>query len=365
MTRDQIEMLTSTLAPAPDLPAPDLPAPQLPAPQLPAPQLPAPQLPAPSPNDATTVAPRVADGVAVRFVDAAAPWLADIGADPRGTALAPAVVARVSIRYDDTKADLVHDEEFEAVLFPLGDPVDASALVQVDYDDRDLRVDAPTGGIFHLTDAPIDTKAYFAEAERGIRDHLTRTLTLEIPTNPELKLYGRPGESPADFAARCARTADDRADVEIAALRDKYETRATKLRDQIDAAEDRADVLSEEAQGKKTSEFFSTAGSVLGGLLGGRKSAGGMLGDIMGDAGTAARRRGSTSAADERVDAAENKVRRLVTQYEELEAEVEHDVVEIGERWRSIGAKVTTTAIRLERTDVTVAQLVLAWVPVE
>jgi hypothetical protein len=317
------------------------------------------------PSDATTVAPRVADGIAVRFVDVAAPWLGDVGGDSRGTVLEPAVVARVSIRYDETKADLVHDEEFEAVLFPLGDPVDVSALIQVDYDDRDLRTEAAIGAVFRLTDAPIDSKAYFTGIERGLRDHLTRTLPLEIPTNSELKLYGRPGESPADFAARCARTAGDRADVEIAALRDKYETRATKLRDQIDAAEDRADVLVEDAKGKKTSEFFSTAGSVLGGLLGGKKSAGGMLGDIMGDAGTAARRRGSTSASDERADAAENKVQRLVAQYEELEAEVERDVVEIGERWRSIGATVSTIAVGLERTDVVDTQLALAWVPVE
>ena len=32
-----------------------------------------------------------------------------------------AVVARVALRYDDAKADLVHDEEYEAVLFPLAD----------------------------------------------------------------------------------------------------------------------------------------------------------------------------------------------------------------------------------------------------
>ena len=44
-----------------------------------------------------------------------------------------------AIRYDETKADLVHDEEFEAVLFPLTDPVDVSALIPVDYDDRDLQ----------------------------------------------------------------------------------------------------------------------------------------------------------------------------------------------------------------------------------
>jgi iron(III) transport system ATP-binding protein len=48
------------------------------------------------------------------------------------------------VRYDDTKADLVHDEEYEAVLFPLGERVDMARLVQVDYDDRDLRTEVHT-----------------------------------------------------------------------------------------------------------------------------------------------------------------------------------------------------------------------------
>jgi hypothetical protein len=52
-------------------------------------------------------------------------------------------MARVAIRYDETKADLVHDEEYEAVLFPLGDHIDVTSVVQVDYDDRDLRTDRP------------------------------------------------------------------------------------------------------------------------------------------------------------------------------------------------------------------------------
>ena len=38
----------------------------------------------------------------------------------------PAVVARVALRYDETKADLVHDQEYEAVLFPLGSHVDVT-----------------------------------------------------------------------------------------------------------------------------------------------------------------------------------------------------------------------------------------------
>jgi hypothetical protein len=89
-----------------------------------------------------------------------------------------------------------------------------------------------------------------------------------------------------------------------------------------------------------------------------------MVGDLLGDAGTAAGRRGRTSASDRRVDAAENKVERLVEQYEELEAELEEDIAGITRRWDDAAGAITTMNVGLERTDVNVTQLVLAWVPV-
>jgi hypothetical protein len=249
-------------------------------------------------------------------------------------------------------------------LFPLGDHVDVTKVVQVDYDDRDLRTDAPAGVTYRMTDAPIATKAFFTQVERDLRDLLTRSLTLEIPANADLKLYGRPGESAEEFSARCTAFADERADEEIAALRDKYEDKATRLRDQIEAAEDRVDVLEKEAEAKRNSELLSTAGSFLGGLLGGRKSKGKMLGDVLGDAGTAARRRGSTSASGSRVDAAENKAARLTDQLAELEADAAVDIGEIAEKWDALAANVTTLSVGLERTDVKVTQLAFAWIPV-
>jgi hypothetical protein len=317
--------------------------------------------------DVTAVMPDVADGVAVRYADVAAPWLGEVGGDDRGRILDAAIVARVAIRYDERAADLVHDEEFEAVLHPLGDAVDVTQLVAVDYDDRDLRTE-PVGDAalpFRLPTARIDTKTFFNQVERDLRDHLTRSLTLEIPSNKALKLYGRPGETTEEFAARCERAADDRADEEIAALRDKYEAKATKLRDRIEAAEDRLGVAEEQARGKKTSELFSTAGSVLGGLLGGRKSKGAMLGDLLGDAGTAARRRGSSSASERRVEAAENKVARLVAEYEELEDELAVDLEAIGDKWDDAATTIETLTVGLERTDVSVTHLALVWLPVD
>jgi hypothetical protein len=313
---------------------------------------------------ASPVMPVVASGIAVRYVDVAAPWLAAVGGDPGGTTRSPAIVARVALRYDETKADLVHDDEFEAVIHPLTEQFDVSALVEVDYDDRDLQTDAPTVTAYQLPLPPVDTKAFWTAAERDLRDHLVRTLAIDLPANLEMKLYGRPGESADQFVIRCREVAIERAGGEVAALRDKYEVKLARALDQRATADGRVDVLRAEAEGKRNSEALSTAGSMLGGLLGGRKSAGGFLGGLLGDAGTAARRRGTTSAADQRVATARNKVTRLDSQIAELEQELESEVAAITTRWAAIANGITNLRVGLEKTDVKVTQICLAWIPV-
>ena len=311
-------------------------------------------------TDESAVMPDIADGTAVRYADVASPWLSDVGGDSRGTRLAAAAVARVNLRYDETKADLVHDDEFECVLFPLGEQVDASQMVQVDYDDRDLCADAPAGAVYRLTDAKIANKTYWTGVQKAIRDQLVRTSTVDISVNKEMKLYGRPGESADDFEQRCQKLAEDEADAEIAKLRDKYESKAKRLRDQIDALDDKLELLEEQSKSKRNSELLSTAGSVIGGLLGGRKS----LGSMFGKAGSAARRRGTTKAAGERIDAAENKQERLANDLEDLEAELSDEIAEIEDRWIETAGETTELSVGLEASDVKIAQISLTWLPV-
>ncbi|MFK8023751.1 MAG: helicase HerA-like domain-containing protein [Ilumatobacter sp.] len=363
MTRDQIEQMMdgakvqaeTAAAPPASSGVANQPTP-VPGAAAPAPEL---------DDDESTVMPDVAEGTPVRWADVASPWLADAGGDSRGTRHAAAAVARVALRYDETKADLVHDDEFECVLPELGEQIDATRMVKVDYDDRDLRTNAPDGAVYRLTEAKLANKTFWTSVNKAIRDELVRTSTVEIGANRALKLYGRPGESLDDFTTRCLRVADEQADEEIAKLRDKYETKVKRLQDQIAAAEDKIELLEEQEKSKRNSELLSTAGSVLGGLLGGRKSKGGLLGGLLGKAGTAARRRGSTNAAGERVDAAENKLGRLIEDLNELEIDLAEDVTEIDAKWMDTAKDVTTLEVGLEASDVKVTQLSLTWIPVD
>jgi hypothetical protein len=319
----------------------------------------APAAPAPTvAADATTVMPTVAGGVAVRWVDPAAPWLGEVGGDDTGTTGEAAVAARVMLRYDETKADLVHDEEYEAVLFPLSADVDVTRAIAVDYDDRDLRDTEPGGWTYRLSDAPISESAFWKHVQRDLVDHLARSLSLELAVNRDLKLYGRPGEDAEAFTTRCLQAADEKADAEIAKLRDKYEKKATTLRDRIDAASDAAEVAADQQEARERDSLLSSAGSILGGLLGGR-SRGGLLGQI----GRAAGRTSRSAAGGSRVEAAANKVARLQAELEEVEAELAEELTEIDARWTELAKNVSTVPVTLERTDVKVTDLALAWIP--
>ena len=353
MTRDQIASVTQEAAPVTPEPAAAGSATPAATPNT------APPAASDLADDETTVMPEVADGTVVRWVDPAAAWIAEVGGSSTTDRYEPAVVARVLLRYDDDKADLVHDEEYECVVYPLGETADASQAIAVDYDDRDLRESPPAGAVYRLTSAPLKNKSFLSGIERDLKDHLAIGRSLEIPYNADLKLFGRPNETADQFEVRCLQFADAKADEQLAKLKDTYETKLARLREQHASATDRADVLEEEAKGKRNSELLSTAGSILGGLFGGRKSS------VLGKLGSAAGRRGRTSAARERVAAAEGKVARIEEQIAELEDELANEVTDIDAAWMAKAKHITSLQVGLEKADIKVTQVVLAWLPVD
>ena len=358
LTRDQIASLMTDQKGSAAAPAPVAPS------SAPESSSPTTAAPADLQHDEITLMPEVAGGVAVRWADVASPWLATVGGDARGTRYEASVIARVALRYDDEKADLVHDEEYEAVLFPLADPVDATRSIAVDYDDRDLRPEAPNPCVYRLPNASVKDQTFWTRVERDLIDSLVRSRTVDLQANRDLKMFGRPGEAVDAFTARCLTAANDLADKETAALRGKYADKVTRIQTQIQAAEDRAEVLDTERKGRRSEEMLSTAGSILGGLLGGSRSRGGMLGSILGKAGGAAGRRTRTAAAGDRLDAAENKLEGLHRQLEDLESELTQEVTDIDAKWMATAKNITSLQVGLERTDVKVTQLALVWIPV-
>ncbi len=313
-------------------------------------------------DDESGVAPPVADGVPVRWLDPAAPWAAEIGADPAGKRLQAFLAARVSLRFDDTKAELDTTQEWEAVYGPLDTGLDLDRETAVDYDDRDLRAEAPDGAAYVLPQVPLDKAAFFRDAGREIQRRLTATQTLELLRNAELDLYSRPGETPEQFAARADEAAKAAADAETAKIRDRLEAKRDRLERAIETARRRVEQASVEQSSRQSTELLSGLGSVVGVLLGGKADtrtiarAGRALGG-------AASRRGMSTRAAERKESAEEKAELAEADLAELEQEILDEVAEIDEKWAAKADAVETVPIRLEAGDVRVVQTTLVWVP--
>lgn len=314
-------------------------------------------------DNESPLAPTVAPGVPVLYVDPAAPWLAAVGGEAGGRRLQAALVARLYIGFDDTRADVDHREEWEAVYCPLGPRFDAAGGKEVDYDARDLRKNAPEGAIYVLPEAPVDKATFWKNAQQDIRDLLYRTERLEILRNPQLKLYSRPGESREQFAARCQAAAEDGSDAEVAKIRDKLEDRLDRLKDGLQAHEAKVAELQATAAAKKQEAWLGTAGSVLGSLLGGRSTSA-KIASMARGMGTLTGRQSRASQADARVRAAKDKLADKEEDVAELEARIGQEVQEIHDRWMAIAADIETVEIPPEKTDIDVDEVVLAWVPV-
>jgi hypothetical protein len=306
------------------------------------------------------VAPQVAAGVAVRWLDPAAPWARAVGADPMSRRFAPALVARVALLYDDDRLDVREAEEWEAVAFPLGPTLDPAAFRAVDHDDRDLRSEAPPGAGYVLGDAPLGEKRWFAAAEKSLVDHLYRQRTLRVQRNKALKLVARVGESDELFAARCAATAEEAADAEQVALTRRYETRIARARAAVETASDRVELAEEAERSRRNDTLARGAGSLLGAVLGGRRAARSMARDI----GGVVAGRGRSREAARRVDAARDRVADKLDALAALEADLADELAAIDADARTGAEAIDTVEVPLEKSDVRVTALALVWIPV-
>ena len=309
-------------------------------------------------DDESSVVPKTPGRTPVRYVHSAAPWLTTIDADPNSKRLTAALAARVNLLFDDTKSKLRHSEEWEAIIPLTGDTIDVGKAILVNFDDRDFMTDAPDGARYVLPEVELTAKA-ITSAKTDIKNELYTESVMTLHHNPELKLYGRPGESSEDFARRCLDVAEDGADAATNKIREKLEAKEDKLRDAITKAEDRVAELETQKEGKRSQQMVDIGTSILGSLLGGRKRSRSMA--------SAARRmnsgRSQAANIESRLATAENRVAEKIEDLEQLEWDLREAVIEIDDVWADKATAIEPLEIPLEKTDIKVEDLMIVWLP--
>jgi hypothetical protein len=317
---------------------------------------PAPSAGAEAANAPAAIAPTVAAGIETAYLDPAAPWAADVGADPTGTCLAPAAAVTVQLLYDETRADVSHNETYEAVIFPMDGLINVEDVFSVDHDERDFRAEAPAGVSYELGNTKLQNKTFWSGLRTDVKNYLAANRSIEIWKCPGLKLYSRVGENEEDFRKRCDQAADDVADVKVSMLRERYAKRIDRLQDQISTADARVTELQVDVSTRRQTELMSGVGDLLGGLLKGRVNSSTL--------GKAASRRAASKKAHARLETARQKADAKRQDLIDLERDLQDELVTIQEEHDALAASIEPLEIGLEKTDIRVAEAKLVWVPV-
>ena len=316
--------------------------------------------PPPLSEDSVPLAPTVAKGTSAYHLAPDAPWATAVGAVLGGVRLEAALVARCVLTFDDAKVGLQETEEWEAVFHPLARLFDPASATIVDYDDRDLVADAPANAAYALPNIPIDDPVWFRAVTKLLTDHLVATHALPLRRNETLKLWARVGETEEAFLLRCDAAAQAKADEEGAKLQSTLSTKMAKLNESIDGAQRKVDETRSAAKTSRASELIAGAGDLLGALLGGRRN----VRSITRSVGSAVARAGRTSSKAGRLETAESSVAAKLDELHTLEMQLHDDLFAIDAKWDEIGKQVTEFPIALERTDVSVRQMSVLWLPV-
>ena len=315
-------------------------------------------------EDETRVVPEAPKGVPVYYLDPAAPWARDLDLDPAGTRWAPAAVVRVHLRFDDRPAGVDHQEEWEAVLHPLTATPDVADARAVDYEPRDLRSDAPEGAVYLLPKAAIDEASFFRGLSTDLKDHLYRERSVSVYRNSELKLYSRVGEAEEAFLERCDQAGRAAADADAVKLRARFEKKMDRVRAAIDRAEDRVEQLEVDKSSRRSHELIAGVGDLLGAFFGGKKDTRSMTTSAGRVAKGASSRRAVSSRTEQRLHTAEDRLEDEQVKLEDLETALLEELSELNDRWVDRAEAIEPVEIGLEKTDITVDEMALLWVPV-
>jgi hypothetical protein len=271
----------------------------------------------------------------------------------------PALLGSCKLHYVDAKAAVDLWEDVEAVA-RLGDDVPPDPWEGAEASppgSLDLSKEPEAGASFApLPAAAASPKSYPAWAKKLV-ESLYRNRSIELSRCSALGLLSKPGESEGDFRVRIAEADRERRDGEVENLRKRYAPRLATLQEQVRRAEQRVEREQAQVQQRTVETAISVGATVLGALFGRKVLSAGNIGR----ASTAARGAGRIAGERQDVARASESVESLRQRLADLQSEFDAEVAALaagGDR-----TAVEKVAVRPRKSDLSVEQVLLVWMP--
>jgi hypothetical protein len=199
----------------------------------------------------------------------------------------------------------------------------------------------------------------YASWEKEFARWLLATQTLDLLRDHDTKLVSRPGESERDFRIRLQQATREARDAAKKKLEQKYAPKLARLTDRLRRAQQAAEREAQQATESKVQTGFSILATGIGALFG-RKA---ISATNIGKAASAARSVSRTMKESGDVGRAQDTVRALQAQIEELDAALRADLAAIEAAGDASQRTLEAVSVTPKKTSVTVQRVVLAWIP--
>jgi hypothetical protein len=210
---------------------------------------------------------------------------------------------------------------------------------------------------------PLPSFALQAPAYKPLKDEFIDWCAVhegvELMHAEALDAWSQPGETEGAFRARLAQASREVRDAAVAALRSKYAKKAAPLEERLRRAEATVVKEKQEQQGAWIQTAASIGGSVLGALLGRKKS--GLLGRAAST--TTVRQASSAWKQQGDVGRAQDTVAAIQQQLDALDAECTAEMEALAAKLDAATVPLTRETVTPLKKNIAVSTIGIAWLP--
>ncbi len=306
--------------------------------------------PASTQEDLSAARPLLPPGVPQRFLPAAG--------GSTGLTYLPALLGLARVRFVDAKRGVDSDQEVALLTELAAEPTstDWDRAQEVALSADQLAAEPAAAARYGALPAPAGDAKNYKVWEKDLVESLYRNRAFELLKSPTFDLTSSPGESRRDFLLRVADQARVERDRETAKLRQKYAQKADALRERIRRAEQKLEREQQQSSQKKIDSMVAVGTTLLGAFLGRRKLS-------LSRVSSAARGFGRSAKEASDVDRAEEDLASLQQELDALNAELESEILRVGELFEQQTQTLESVALKPRRGDIDIRLITLVWVP--
>ncbi len=194
----------------------------------------------------------------------------------------------------------------------------------------------------------------YTQLRAAFEEYVYRASTITTWQHPALKLASKPGEAEREFKVRCQEEARKQRDKELAQVTKEYERKLTQLQDKLEREQRELELDTAEFEGRKRDELLSAGESLVGMVLGRRRSS------ALSKAST---KRRQTAQAKADVRESEQVIARLQEEIAGLQQEQEQALEQVRAKWADEAMQLEQVEQRPRKSDIHVDAFGLTWVP--